>query len=62
MGKILYAFSIEPDQLNQLRELSKKTHVGIAEYIRQGVQIILKRENKNLSYVEKEMEDSDWSK
>ena len=34
---------IRPEQLEKLRELSRKTGVSMAEYVRQGIEKVLER-------------------
>jgi len=62
--KILYAFSIEPEQLEKLRVISKATRTAMSEYIRQGIQIILKKNMQGTLHekVREISNDDDWSK
>jgi hypothetical protein len=40
--KITHSFTVEVEQLEKLRELSARTHVPVAHYIREGINMLLK--------------------
>ena len=46
--KISTTIYITPEQNERLKQLNEKTKVPIAEYIRQGIDLVLERENRNL--------------
>jgi predicted DNA-binding protein len=47
-NKISTTVYITPEQNEQLKLLHQKTKVPVAEYIRQGIDLILEREKKHL--------------
>jgi hypothetical protein len=47
-NKISTTVYITPLQNEQLKQLHQKTKVPVAEYIRQGIDLILERERANL--------------
>ncbi len=46
--KISTTIYITPEQSEQLKLLNGKTHVPVAEYIRQGIDLLLEKERHNL--------------
>jgi predicted DNA-binding protein len=47
-NKISTTVYITPEQNERLKQLHEKTKVPVAEYIRQGIDLILEREKVNL--------------
>ena len=51
MAKILKSLFLDKDQIRRLKQLSEKTRVPQAVYIREGIELVLskynKRQNKN---------------
>jgi hypothetical protein len=47
-NKISTTVYITPEQNEQLKLLHQKTKVPVAEYIRQGIDLVLEREKRNL--------------
>jgi predicted DNA-binding protein len=47
-NKISTTVYITPEQNERLKQLHDKTKVPVAEYIRQGIDLILERERHNL--------------
>ena len=46
--KISTTIYITPEQNEALKQLSAKTKVPVAEYIRQGIDMVLEKEKRNL--------------
>jgi hypothetical protein len=46
--KISTTIYITPEQSEQLKQLHDKTKVPVAEYIRQGIDMVLEKERHNL--------------
>jgi hypothetical protein len=46
--KISTTIYITPEQNEQLKQLNSKTRVPVAEYIRQGIDLVLDKERHNL--------------
>ena len=46
--KISTTIYITPEQNEQLKQLNSKTRVPVAEYIRQGIDLILQRDSDQL--------------
>jgi hypothetical protein len=46
--KISTTIYITPEQNEQLKALHAKTRVPVAEYIRQGIDLVLEKERQNL--------------
>lgn len=46
--KISTTVYITPEQNQQLKELNKKTKVPIAEYIREGIDLVLEKHHQHL--------------
>jgi predicted DNA-binding protein len=46
--KLSTTIYITPEQNERLKQLSEKTKVPIAEYIRQGIDLVLEREKNHL--------------
>jgi hypothetical protein len=46
--KISTTIYITPEQNEQLKQLNSKTRVPVAEYIRQGIDMVLEKERHNL--------------
>lgn len=46
--KISTTIYITPEQNEQLKELNQKTKVPVAEYIRQGIDLILEKHREDL--------------
>jgi predicted DNA-binding protein len=46
--KISTTIYITPEQNDQLKQLNAKTRVPVAEYIRQGIDMMLEKERHNL--------------
>jgi hypothetical protein len=46
--KISTTIYITPEQNEQLKQLNAKTRVPVAEYIRQGIDLVLEKERHNL--------------
>jgi predicted DNA-binding protein len=46
--KISTTIYITPEQSERLKQLHDKTKVPVAEFIRQGIDLILERERRNL--------------
>jgi predicted DNA-binding protein len=46
--KISTTIYITPEQNERLKQLNEKTKVPVAEYIRQGIDLVLDREQRNL--------------
>jgi predicted DNA-binding protein len=47
-NKISTTIYITPEQSERLKQLHEKTKVPVAEFIRQGIDLILERERRNL--------------
>jgi hypothetical protein len=47
-NKISTTIYITPEQSERLKQLHHKTKVPVAEFIRQGIDLILERERRNL--------------
>lgn len=46
--KVSTTIYITPEQNERLKQLNQKTKVPVAEYIRQGIDLVLKKYAKNL--------------
>ena len=46
--KVSTTIYITPEQNDQLKQLNAKTRVPVAEYIRQGIDMVLEKERHNL--------------
>ena len=46
--KVSTTIYITPEQSEQLKQLNAKTRVPVAEYIRQGIDLMLEKEKHNL--------------